>query len=145
MANEPPATTTAGHVSLIPRQPSIIAMIQNSTIMVINGSCRPTIWPISKLSIPVTCPATRIGMPIAPNATGAVLTIRHSPAAYSGLKPRPTSNAAVIATGAPKPAAPSRKAPKQKPTISICRRWSGVIERIDERMMSNCPVFTEIL
>ncbi len=25
-------------------------------------------------------------MPIAPNATGAVLTIRHSPAAYSGLK-----------------------------------------------------------
>src|SRR5256884_3622058 len=37
-------------------------------------------------------------------------------AAYSGLKPRPTSSAAVMATGAPKPAAPSRKAPKQKPT-----------------------------
>ena len=46
-----------------------------------------------------------IGMPIAPNATGAVFAIRHRPAAYSGLKPRPTSSAAVMATGAPKPAA----------------------------------------
>ena len=145
IANEPPATITAGQVSLMPRQPSIIAMIQNSTIMVRNGSWRPTIWPMAKLSIPVTWPATRIGMPIAPKATGAVLTIRHRPAAYSGLNPRPTSSAAVIATGAPKPAAPSRKAPNEKPTISICRRWSGVIDRIDERMMSNCPVFTEIL
>ena len=34
MANEPPATTTAGHVSLIPRQPSIIAMIQNITSLI---------------------------------------------------------------------------------------------------------------
>ena len=145
IANEPPATITAGQVSFTPRQPSIIAMIQKRTIMVRNGSWRPTIWPISKLSRPVTWPATRIGIPIAPNATGAVFTIRHRPAAYSGLKPSPTSSAAVIATGAPKPAAPSRNAPKEKPTISICRRWSGVMERIDERMMSNCPVFTEIL
>ena len=41
MANEPPATTTAGHVSLIPRQPSIIAMIQNSTMMVIKRQLTP--------------------------------------------------------------------------------------------------------
>jgi len=81
-------------------------------------------------------------MPMAPKATGAVLAIRHSPAAYSGLKPRPTSSAAVMATGAPKPAAPSRKAPKAKPTSNICSRWSSVIDRIDARMMSNCPVFT---
>ncbi len=47
----------AGQVSLMPRQPSIIAMIQNSTIMVRNGSWRPTIWPMAKLSIPVTWPA----------------------------------------------------------------------------------------
>ena len=33
------------------------------------------------------------------------MTIRHSPAAYRGLKPRPTSSAAVIATGAPNPEA----------------------------------------
>ena len=38
IANEPPATITAGQVSLTPRQPSIIAIIQNSTIMVRNGS-----------------------------------------------------------------------------------------------------------
>jgi len=51
----------------------------------------------------------------------------------------------VIATGAPKPAAPSRNAPNAKPTISICRRWSSVTDRIDARMMSNCPVLTETL
>ena len=62
----------------------MIAMIQNSTMTVRNGSWRPAIWPISNASRPVTCPATMIGMPIAPNATGAVLTIRHRPAAYSG-------------------------------------------------------------
>ncbi len=54
MANEPPATITAGQVSLMPRQPSMIAMIQNSTMRVRNGSWRPAIWPIWKLSSPVT-------------------------------------------------------------------------------------------
>ncbi|MNN38065.1 hypothetical protein D3C81_1520420 [compost metagenome] len=145
MANEPPATSTAGQVSLTPRQPSMMAMIQNSTMIVRNGNWRPAICPISNASSPVTCPATMIGMPIAPNATGAVLTIRHRPAAYSGLKPSPTSNAAVIATGAPKPAAPSRNAPKAKPTISICRRWSSVTDRIEARMIANWPVLTAIL
>ncbi|MNT72128.1 hypothetical protein D3C72_2106990 [compost metagenome] len=86
-----------------------------------------------------------MGMPMAPKATGAVLPIRHRPAAYSGLKPRPTSSAAVIATGAPKPAAPSRKAPKQKPTRMSCRRWSSVTDRIEARMISNCPVLTDTL
>ena len=61
---------------------------------------------MAKLSMPVTWPATRIGIPMAPKATGAVLTIRHSPAAYSGLKPSPTSSAAVIATGAPETGGP---------------------------------------
>lgn len=129
----------------MPRQPSMMAISQNSTMMVMNGSWRPAIWPIANASTPDTCPATMIGMPIAPKATGAVLPIRHRPAAYSGLKPRPTSSAAVIATGAPKPAAPSRKAPKQKPTRIICRRWSGVTDRIDERTTSNCPVAIETL
>ena len=50
-----------------------------------------------------------------------------------------------MATGAPKPAAPSRKAPNEKPTSSICRRWSSVIDTTEARMTSNCPVLTVIL
>ena len=118
---------------------------QNGTASDSSGSWRPAIAPIWNGSMPVTCPATMIGMPIAPNATGAVFAIRHSPAACSGLKPSPTSSAAVIATGAPKPAAPSRNAPNEKPISSICRRWSSVIDSTDARMMSNWPVFTTTL
>ncbi len=81
IAKEPPETTTAGQVSFTPRQPSMIAMTQNSTIMVRNGNWRPAIWLIAIASTPVTWPATIIGMPIAPKATGAVFTIRQSPAA----------------------------------------------------------------
>src|ERR1700683_2411833 len=53
-------------------------------------------------------------------------------------------NAPAIATGAPKPAAPSMNAPKQNATSSTCRRRSGVIPAIDSFMISNCPVSTEM-
>ena len=53
-ANEPPPTSTAGQVSFTPRQPSMIAMIQNSTRMVMKGNWRPAIWPIKKGSMPDT-------------------------------------------------------------------------------------------
>ncbi len=42
------------------------------------------------------------------NATGAVFAIKQRPAAYKGFNPRPARSAAVIATGAPNPAAPSK-------------------------------------
>ncbi|MOA69270.1 hypothetical protein D3C78_1973590 [compost metagenome] len=61
------------------------------------------------------------------------------------MKPSPTRIAAVIATGVPKPAAPSRKAPKEKPISSICRRWSEVMDMTDWRMISNWPLFTDSL
>ena len=53
---------------------------QNGTASDSSGNWRPAIAPIWNGSMPVTCPATMIGMPIAPNATGAVFAIRHSPA-----------------------------------------------------------------
>ncbi|MCY1179271.1 hypothetical protein D9M73_196630 [compost metagenome] len=137
-----PATNAAGQVSRTPFMPSIMNTSQNGTKTDSNGSWRPAMAPILKASMPVTWPATMIGMPRAPKATGAVLAIRHRPAAYSGLKPRPTSRAAVMATGAPKPAAPSRKAPKQKPISKTCRRWSSVIDRTELRMISNWPLLT---
>ena len=55
-----------------------------------------------------------IGVPSAPNATGAVLAISDRPDAASGEKPRPIRIAAVTATGVPKPAAPSKNAPKRE-------------------------------
>ena len=85
-----------------------------------------------------------IGMPMVPKATGAVLATRHRPAASRGRKPSPTSVAPAIATGAPNPAAPSMKAPKQKAMRSACSLRSGVIPAIEARMISNWPPLTVI-
>ena len=52
------------------------------------------------------------GMPTAPNAAPAVFAIILSPAALKGFSPSPISKAAQIATGAPKPIAPSKNEPK---------------------------------
>ncbi len=62
-----------------------------------------------------------IGVPNAPKATGAVFAISESPEAWSGENPRAISKPPVTATGVPKPAAPSTKAPKLK---AIRRSWS---------------------
>ena len=67
-----------------------------------------------------------IGVPSAPNATGAVLAMSERPDAASGAKPRPMSSAPVTATGVPKPAAPSKNAPKANATSSSCSRASVV-------------------
>ena len=64
-------------------------------------------------SKPIVPAIAIIGIPIVPKATGAVFAIKQIPAASSGANPKPTKVAAAIATGAPKPAAPSIKAPKQ--------------------------------
>ena len=47
--------------------------------------------------------------------------MRDNPEARSGRKPSPMRMAAETATGVPKPAAPSKKAPKEK---AISRSWS---------------------
>ena len=61
-----------------------------------------------------------MGAPSAPNATVAVSARSDMPAAASGEKPSPISIAALTATGVPKPAAPSKKAPKQKAMSRSC-------------------------
>src|SRR5215210_4698951 len=86
-----------------------------------------------------------MGIPIAPKATGAVLAIRQIPAAYSALNPKPTSIAAVIATGAPKPAVPSKKEPNEKAIRSACNLLSEVIEARKCLMISNWPLLIVIL
>ena len=81
-------------------------------------------------------------MPIAPQATGAVLAIRQSRAAWNGWNPSPTRNAAEIATGAPNPAAPSMNAPNEKATRTAWSRRSPESLAIDAFITSNWPVAT---
>ena len=53
--------------------------------------------------------------------------------------------AAVMATGAPKPAVPSRKAPNEKAISNACNLLSEVTDAMKCLMISNCPLFTVIL
>ena len=76
----------------------------------------------ARRSRPVTALSAMIGVPSAPNATGAVLAISERPDAASGAKPRPMSIAPVTATGVPNPAAPSKNAPNANATSSSCSR-----------------------
>ncbi len=84
-------------------------------------------------------------IPIPPKATGAVFAIRQMPAAYRDSKPKPTSIPAVIATGAPKPAAPSRKAPKQYAIRIAWSLLSGVTDSILFLTIVKLPVLTLML
>ncbi len=83
-----------------------------------------------------------MGVPSAPNATGAVLPTRARPAAGSGRKPRPISMAAEMATGVPNPAAPSMNAPKLKAISNNCSRRSLARCAIESLRISNWPVST---
>ena len=107
-----------------------------------NGNCRPTMALSCSRGSPVTVASAMIGVPSAPNATGAVLPINDSPAAGSGLNPRPISIAAEIATGVPKPAAPSMNAPKLKAISSAWMRRSSASPAIECLTISKVPVTT---
>ena len=86
-----------------------------------------------------------IGMAIAPNATGAVLATSATDAALIGLKPTATSMIEVIATGVPKPASASSRAPKLKAMITAWMRWSSEIAPIERRSTAKCPLSSVIL
>ena len=118
IANDPPQTSTAGHTLRRPRHPLIVTISHAGTISETNGSCRPAIWLSVNAGNSVTAARVRMGVPMAPNATGAVLAMSASPAACSGVKPRPIISAAQIATGVPKPEAPSMNAPNENATRS---------------------------
>ena len=54
----------------------------------------------------------------------------------------PTNMAAVMATGAPNPAVPSKKEPKEKAINKACILLSELMEAIKCLMISNWPLFT---
>ena len=80
-ANVPPQTRTAGQTDRSPRQPLIVTTSHAGTMSETNGSWRPAIIPIVFAGMPVTAASVRIGVPIAPKATGAVFAMSDSPAA----------------------------------------------------------------
>jgi len=63
----------------------------------------------------------------------------------NGIRIRISSGISRIATGAPNPAVPSRKAPNEKAINKACNLLSDVIEDIKCLMTSNCPLLTVIL
>ena len=77
-------------------------------------------------SRPVTPWSAMVGIPTDPKATGAVLASRERPAAWMAGKPRPMRIVPQTATGVPKPAAPSKKAPRTKAMRRSWRRLSCV-------------------
>ena len=117
---------------------------QNGTMTAVKGRMRPIIALRSDSGKAVTAASVCTGVPMAPQATGAVFAIRFNAAAWKGLKPSPIMKAPAMATGAPNPAAPSMNAPKQKATSNTCSRRSAVIPATDSFMISNCPVSTEM-
>jgi hypothetical protein len=72
-ANTPPHTSTAGHTPTNPRQPLIVITSHAGMMSDTKGSCRPAIALSVLAGMPVTAASGRIGVPMAPNATGAVL------------------------------------------------------------------------
>jgi hypothetical protein len=63
-------------------------------------------------------------------------------AAKNGRNPKPTSIAAAMATGVPKPAAPSMNAENANAIKSACTGWLVVKPESDVFMISNFPVST---
>src|SRR6185369_10302298 len=103
MAKTTPQTTATGQVSRTPRHPSTIATNASGTNSARIGVCLPTIAPKVSLDSPDTLPRVSIGVAMAPNATGAVLAVSASTAAFNGLNPSAISITEVTATGVPKP------------------------------------------
>ena len=138
-AKATPATRIGGQISTVRRSPAKAATSQNGTTSEKNGSCRPTMPLSSCRSRPVTADSAMMGVPSAPKATGAVLAMSDRPEAASGRKPSPISMAAVTATGVPNPAAPSKKAPRQKAMNSTCSRRSSLTAMIERCSTAKSP------
>src|SRR5215471_16128994 len=80
---------------------------QNGTSTGTTGSWRPAIADTVTSLRPLTAASVTMGVPIAPQATGAVFASRFSTADWKGEKPSPTMTAPAIATGVPNPDVPS--------------------------------------
>lgn len=141
-AKDTPAVAAAGQTSQADRHPPYAATTQNGISTEKNGSCLPTMRDNSSTSIPVTWLSVVMGIPIDPNATGAVLAISARTEASSGRNPNWMRIAPVMATGAPNPATPSMNAPSENAIRINCTRGSGASPERLRRSTSKSPAST---
>ena len=156
-ANTAPAVTATPQVCLSPRTPSTSQTRNSGMNRAMIGDWRPAMWPkvtdawVALAKAPwvrigkAEFPRVVIGAPIAPKATGAVLATMQTTAARIGFMPAATSMAAVIATGEPKPASASRRAPKQKAIRMASTRMSVEIDCSNSPSTLSQPCLTERL
>src|SRR5277367_1575448 len=101
-----PAAQAGNQTSWSELIPQMATMRYAGRISDIGAVTRPT----SALSLsngsPVVTASVTTGIPMDPNATGAVFASRQRAEARNAEKPRPVSIVAAIATGVPNPAAP---------------------------------------
>jgi hypothetical protein len=109
-----PHTSAAGHTWRRARRPSTMNTRDSGTRTARSGVWRPTMAPKSPTGSFVTAASVVIGTASAPKATGAVFATSATVAALSGLNPTAMSMTELMATGVPKPARASTRAPKQK-------------------------------
>ncbi|MGA2860031.1 MAG: hypothetical protein ABSE40_24450, partial [Candidatus Sulfotelmatobacter sp.] len=105
-AKERPAHSVPGHTSQASFQvpPSILtnaATSQKGTRTETKGSWCPAMADSFSSGRPLTAARVTMGVPMAPQATGAVLARRLRTADSKGANPRPTMTAPAMATGVP--------------------------------------------
>src|SRR5471030_1872985 len=113
MEKDSAATRIAGSTASVFFQPQNIHSMKNGIMIEKGTDWMPIALPRVMASMPEEATRPWIGAPMASKATVAVLANRAMAAAVRGEKLRPISMADTTATGVPKPAAPSKKAPKQ--------------------------------
>src|SRR6185437_12079661 len=141
-ANATPQVIAAGITPANPRQPPSTSTRYAGMNNESGAHTRPTFALRLLSGSPVIPASVTSGMPIAPNATGAVLASRQIAAARNGGNPKPASMEAAIATGVPNPVAPSRNAPNANAINKACSRWSPVKWPTELLIISNWPVST---
>src|SRR5438445_621602 len=127
------------------KTPAFRPQIATQPIRMAHGSWGPAIVERARGGRPDDCDRPTIGLPMAPQATGAVLASRLSTADWNGANPRPTIIAPAIATGVPNPLVPSMIAPNEKAISRHCRRRSNEMCVIDSLTISNFPLIRVIV
>jgi hypothetical protein len=113
------------------RPSTIVRTSQNGTMAAVNGKMRPSIAFRSDSDSAVTAASVCTGVPMAPQATGAVLAIRFNTAAWMGSNPNPIMNARQWPPARRSRPHPRYECAEAKRDQQSCNRRSGVMAATD--------------
>ena len=145
-ASETPATSVMGSTPLRPLGPPPTSM----TMRIGQATMKGIAWMVWVVASEIGSMAVMearvvVGMPMEPNMVGTELAMRQARMASTGATPTATSMLAGMATAVPKPAMPSRKAPKHQPISSTSTRLSAETEQSMALIVSMPAVWTVTL